>query len=66
MACHLKRTKHLMVVHAIKLLPCGAATCSNHLIEEALIHVNRDELEEVLVKQGENLGNHIKVYKMLT
>ena len=29
----------------------------SHLVEEALIHVNWDELKEVLVKEGEDLGN---------
>ena len=43
----------------------------NHLVKEALVHVDRDELEEVLVEQRENLdngqvGNHTKVHiKML-
>ena len=39
----------------------------NHLVKEALVHVDRDELEEVLVEQRENLdngqvGNHIKAH----
>ena len=29
----------------------------SHLVKEALIHVNWDELKEVLVKEGEDLGN---------
>ena len=28
-----------------------------HLVKEALIHVDWDELKEVLVKERENLGN---------
>ena len=31
----------------------------NHLVKEALVHVDRDELEEVLVKQGEHLVPHV-------
>ena len=27
----------------------------NHLVKEALVHVDRDELEEVLVEKRENL-----------
>ena len=51
-ACDLKRTKHLG--RTMKIFPCGAI-CLNHLVKEALVHVDRDELEEVLVEQRENL-----------
>ena len=52
-ACDLKRTKHL--AHTIESFPCGAI-CLKHLVKEALVHVDWDKLEEVLVEQRENLG----------
>ena len=29
---------------------------TEHVVEEALVHVHGDQLEEVLVQQGEHLG----------
>ena len=43
----------------------------NHLVKEALVHVDRDELEEVLVEQRKNLARlkiiseHNKYWKNL-
>ena len=50
MACHLKRTEHLKQCLYVVL---GQRS---HLVKEALIHVNWDELKEVLVKEREDLG----------
>ena len=51
MTCHLKRTEHLKQCLYVVL------GHRSHLVEEALIHVNWDELKEVLVKEREDLGN---------
>ena len=50
MACHLKRTEHLKQCLYVVL---GQRS---HLVKEALIHVNWNELKEVLVKEREDLG----------
>ena len=50
MARHLKRTEHLKQCLYVVL---GQRS---HLVKEALIHVNWDELKEVLVKEREDLG----------